>query len=498
MTATTTASEQAVRPEVQALRGYTEQLVAIRSGLALLGWDQKTKLPRKGHADRGRQLGVLAGVLHERATSPELGKLISAVEDVDADNVEARVMRRSYRLSTCLPAKHVVEFTQAAANANQAWEEARERDDFDLFAPHLERVLELSRTSAELYGYETEPYDALHDLYEEGMTAAELEPIFAGLRDPINELIEQQPEADVSALTRTFPLASQVEYCERIAAVMGFDMEAGRIDETVHPFCSGVGMHDTRLTTRYQSDWLPASLFSVIHEAGHGIYDQGFDRLGLPRTIADAPGLGMHESQSRMYENVIGRSRAFWELEYPELQRAFPTALGDVDLDSFVRQINAAQRSLIRVEADELTYNLHIAIRFELERAMTNGDLQVRDLPEAWNAAYEKWLGLRPPNNRDGCLQDVHWTSSFGYFPTYTLGNIYAAQFVEACEAQIGSFDDHLRRGELGPIHGWFDENIYRHGRSFTGREFVERITGGPISPEPLLRYLDGKFGRSA
>lgn len=484
-----------VRPEVEALRAYVLEVNAIRSALHLLGWDQKTKLPRKAHAGRGHQMGVLAGILHERSVSPELDRLICAVEDADPDNAEARVMRRDFDLSTKLPSSHVVEFTQAAAAANEAWEQARADDDFAAFAPHLERVLELSRASADLYGYETEPYDALHDLFEEGSRAAELAPLFEQLRDPINQLIDRQPEPDVSVLERMYPLPAQVEYAGYIAAAIGFDMDAGRIDETVHPFCSGIGRDDTRLTTRYQADWLPASLFSVIHEGGHGIYNQSFDRLGLPATIGDAPGLGMHESQSRMYENVIGRSRAFWEFHFEDLQRRFPEALADVDLDTFHRQINTAQRSLIRVEADELTYNLHVAVRFELERAMVNGELRVKDLPDAWNAAYEKWLGLRPPTDRDGCLQDVHWTSTFGYFPTYTLGNVYAAQFVEKCEAEIGAFDDHLRRGDLSAIHGWFDEHVYRHGRVYTGREFVERITGGPISAEPLLRYLDRKFG---
>jgi carboxypeptidase Taq len=484
-----------VRPEVAALRVYAEEVDAIRSALSLLGWDQKTKLPRKGHADRGRQLGVLAGIVHERSTSPELERLIAAVEDADPDNVEARVMRRDFDLSTKLPGEHVIEYTQAAAAANEAWEQAREDDDFASYQPHLERVLDLARKTADLYGYETEPYDALHDLYEEGSTAAELAPLFEQLREPINTLIDRQPEADTSVLSRTYPLQAQVEYARHIAIAIGFDMDAGRIDETVHPFCSGIGVNDTRLTTRYQADWLPASLFSVIHEGGHGIYNQSFDRLGLPATIGEAPGLGMHESQSRMYENAIGRSRAFWEFEYANLQRTFPDALGDVDLDLFVRQINTAQRSLIRVEADELTYNLHVAVRFELERAMVNGELKVADLPEAWNAGYERWLGLRPPNDADGCLQDVHWTSSFGYFPTYTLGNIYAAQFVEKCEQDIGSLDDHLRRGEVLPVRNWFDEHVYQYGRTYTGREFVERVTGGPISVVPLLRYLERKFG---
>jgi carboxypeptidase Taq len=491
----TAATEVTVGAELGALRDYVDGLEALKATAHLLGWDEKTKMPHKAAAGRARQKGLLAGMYHQRFTSPETLRLIEGVENVDPDNVEARLVRRDYEIATKLPEEHVVEFTQAASLANHAWESAREQDDFTIFEPHLSKVLELSRRSAQYFGYETEPYDALHDQFEEGSRAAELEPLFEQLRSPINALIDRQPEPDTSALERTYPIADQVAYCERIADAIGYDLQAGRIDETVHPFCTNIGPYDVRLTTRYQEDWLPAALFSVIHEAGHGIYEQAFDRLELPAVTGQAPGLGMHESQSRMYENTIGRSRAFWEYHYGELQRTFPGALGSVDLDGFVRQINTAQRSFIRVEADELTYNLHIAVRFELERAMVNGDLEAKDLPGAWNDTFEKWLGMRPPSDREGCLQDVHWTGLFGYFPTYTLGNVYAAQFVEECERAIGPFEDHLRRGEIAPIREWFDEHVYRHGRTLTGKEFVQRITGGPVDAGPLIRSLEQKFG---
>ena len=483
----------------RALRAYVGDFQDLASAMALLGWDQQTKLPKGGAAGRGRTMGALSTVLHERATSPELDRLIAAVEEVDPDGPEARVQRRSFDLSTKLPAAHVRAQSEAAAAGYGAWEHARETNDFASFQPHLERLLDLSRAEADFYGYETEPYDALHDLYEEGSRAADLEPMFAALREPINRLLDQQPEADTSILERDWHIPGQERFGIEVVSMLGFDFECGRLDETAHPFCSGVGQFDTRLTTRYDLNWLPMSLFGTIHEAGHGIYEQALDRLLLPRTLSSAPGLGMHESQSRGYENVIGRSRPFWEFWYPKLQAEFPEATAGVDLDAFVRQVNTAQRSLIRVEADELSYNLHLAVRFELERALVNGDLAVKDLPEAWNAAFQKWFGMQPETDTDGVLQDVHWSGgSFGYFPTYTLGNVYAAQFIEAAKAELGgpdAWDELLRTGNYRPIRDWLDANIYIHGNAFTGREFVQRVTGGPVDTAPLITYLEDRFG---
>ena len=480
----------------RALREHARELLDLRSAMALLGWDQQTKMPPKAAVGRGRTMGALSAILHAKSTSPELDKLIAAVEDVDPDGPEARVARREFDLQTKLPSAHVRASSEASAAGYAAWEYAREHDDFASFQPHLERLVELERQSAEYFGYDTEPYDALHDLYEEGSRAADLEPMFAELRDPINRLLDLQPEPDTSILERDWHVHGQEAFGREVVAAMGFDFTAGRLDDTVHPFCSGVGAFDTRLTTRYETNWLPSSLFGTIHEAGHGIYEQAFDRLGLPATLADAPGLGMHESQSRGYENVIGRSMPFWEHWFPRLQATFPQATAGVELDTFVRQVHSAKRSFIRVEADELSYNLHLAVRFELERALVNGDLAVADLPEAWNDTFERWFGMRPPSNRQGVLQDVHWSGgSFGYFPTYTLGNIYAAQFIEVARRDLPNWDDLLRAGDYAPIVAWFDHHVYRHGNAFTGREFVQRITGGPVDSGPLVRYLEDRFG---
>lgn len=485
--------------QLRGLRDHADELRAIGGAISLMAWDERTKLPARGAAWRARQLGVLSGILHAHATSPRLDAAIAAVEDEDPDNVEARVMRRDFDLATRLPAELVRRNSEATSLAQHAWREARANDDFTAFAPHLQEVLDIARERAECYGYETERYDALHDLYEQGSRAAQVEPVFAQLREPLQRLVDAQPEVDTSLLAQRFPLDAQKRFGAWLVGQMGYDLEAGRIDATAHPFCIGIGAGDVRLTTRYDEHWLPGALWSTIHEAGHGIYEQAFDRLGLPSTIGEPPGLGMHESQSRMYENVIGRSQAFWEHFYPELQRSFPDALGATDVQGFLAAVSAVRRSLIRTESDELTYNLHVAARFELERALVNGTLSVDELPEAWNDAYHRWLGIRPESDADGVLQDVHWSGgSFGYFPTYTLGNVYAAQFVERARADIPGLEQQWREGRIRPLRDWFDEHVYRHGRTYTGRELVQRITGGPVDSTPLIRYLEQRFDASA
>lgn len=486
-------------PELQAMRAYAAELSVLRQISHLLSWDEKTYMPPLGGAGRARQRALIAGIGHERATAPEFNRVIAAVEEQQPDSREARVLRRVYDLSTKLPNDFVREQMEAIGVAGPAWQRAREDDDFSVLAPHLERLVALARRQAEYTGYETEPYDALHDLYEEGMTAAELQPLFEGLRAPTQRLVDMQPEPDTSLLRRPYPVDVQRQFVRQIVASMGYDMRAGRVDPTTHPFCCTPGADDVRLTTRYDERWLPAGLFATIHEAGHGIYEQALFRLQVPAPLAEVPTFGMHESQSRMYENVVGRSLAFWEHHFPQLQQAFPEALVDATVEQFHRAVNVVERSFIRVEADEVTYNMHIALRFEIERALINGELEVRDLPDAWDAGMERWLGIRPTNQTDGCLQDVHWSmGSFGYFPTYTLGNVYAAQFVEAAQRDLGDLDAQLRQGDLTRLVAWFDEHVYRHGRAYTGREFVERITGGPIDVKPLVSYLDGKFGAIA
>ncbi len=496
---TTTVDEQTASKELRTLRNVAAQLSDLNYVGGLLHWDEKVKMPRNGGESRARLKGLIASIHHEKNISPELEAAITAVEDSDPDNIEAKRMRRDFELSTKLPTEHVRHFTEVVSRASQVWERSREDNDFASFAPWLEQVVELSRKTADYFGYETEAYDALHDLYEEGSKAAELEPMFEQLRETANRLIAQQPEADTHVLERRFPVDKQKEVGHHFAEVIGFDFKSGRLDETVHPFCCPTGRHDIRLTTRYDEHWLPNSLFSTLHEAGHGIYEQQIHLANLPDTLNDAPGLGMHESQSRMYENVICRSREFWQSHYTYLQQEFPKSLDDCDVDIFYRQINAVKRSLIRTEADELTYDLHLGVRFELERALINGDLKVSELQEAWNAAYEKWVGIRPQNDREGVLQDTHWGSGlFGYFPTYSLGNVYSAQFVEKATQDLGDWTGILLSGDITPIRQWFYDNIYCHGARYTGRELVEKVTGRPADAGALARYLERKFGSTS
>lgn len=482
-------------PELAALRAHATEMRAFTGALSLLGWDEKTKLPPKGAAFRATQKSVLAGLLHEKGTAPAVVRLIEAVENTDPGNREAKVARRGYEMSTKLPNAFVRELTQVSSEAGHAWQQARADNNFPDFAPYLENVVRLCREKAELLGYENERYDALVDIYEEGVTAAELAPIFEGLRVPIHELLALQPEADTAILERRYPVDAQMEYSHHIVEQIGFDLDAGRIDETAHPFCAQIGVGDVRLTTRFDEHWLPGSVFAAMHEAGHGIYEQAFHRLKLPATIAGAPGLGMHESQSRMYENIVGRSKEFWGYHFAHLQKTFPDALTDVSLDDFHRSINSAKSTLIRVEADELTYNLHVGLRFELERQLMNGELEVAELRDAWNAGMERWVGVVPETDDVGVLQDVHWSmAGFGYFPTYTLGNVYSSQFVEVLRSDIPDLDDQIAAGNIKPLADWFDTHVYQWGCMYTGRELVGRITGGPISVDPLVRYLRGKY----
>jgi len=384
--------------------------------------------------------------------------------------------------------------------ARDVWAKARAESNFAMFAPHLKELLELKREVARLIGYEEEPYDALLDEYEPGAKSSDVARTFAALRGPLSAFVRQLSESkkkpDGSILHRHFPKAAQEQFGRRLAEAIGFDFKSGRIDVSTHPFCSGTSPGDVRLTTRYQEDFFSPAIFGVLHEAGHGLYEQGLNGAHLFTPLGTAASLGIHESQSRMWENMVGRSRPFWEHFYPDCQRAFPEALTGVSLDAWVGAINNVSPSLIRVEADEVTYNLHIILRFELERAMIAGKLEVVDIPEAWNAQMKELLGITPPDDREGCLQDIHWSmAGFGYFPTYALGNLYAAQFFAAAHKAIPDLTERIRRGEFRTLLEWLRENIHRHGQRYRADELVQRVSGAPLSIEPLMAYLRGKFG---
>ncbi|WP_457632439.1 carboxypeptidase M32 [Oceanithermus desulfurans] len=497
-----------MKPEqaYEALRAFQIDTAYYQSLGALAGWDQRTYIPRKGHAHRARQFAALARLLHARRTDPRIAEWLDGVEGsdlvADPESPEAanvREWRRDYERAVRVPDDLAVALAQAQSEGESAWESLREADDWAGFRPYLKRVLQLTREYAEAVGYETEPYDALLEDYEPGERAARLQAMFAELGRATRDLLERirasAVRPPVEVLHRNYPVEVQRAVAYEVTGLLGYDLEGGRIDPTAHPFELSVGPGDVRITTRYYPDYLGAAFFGSVHEAGHAMYEQGLPAEHWGTPMGQAVSMGVHESQSRMWENLVGRSLGFWRFYYPKLQPRF-AALADVRLEDFHRAVNAVKPSLIRVEADEVTYNLHILIRFELELALFRGELEVDDLPEAWNAKYRDYLGVVPPNFKDGVMQDVHWSGGmFGYFPSYTLGNVYAAQLFEAARRDLGELEEAFARGEFAPLLEWLRDRVHRHGRRFPPRRLVERATGTPPGTDALVRYLNDRFG---
>jgi carboxypeptidase Taq len=483
------------------------EVALLESMQSLLGWDERTKLPPAGGEYRAEQMSYLAGVIHKRQTAPEVGQWLTELADspLAADphsetGADITNLRRDYDRKTKLPQSLVEELARLSVLGQQVWAEARKKNDFAKFRPLLERIVELKRQEAAAIGYDELAYDALLDEYEPGARTIHVAEVLAGLRDQLVPLVAEiaasrrRPKMEI--MRRHIAIGEQELFGKRAAAAIGYDFNSGRLDVTNHPFCATLGPRDVRLTTRYDANHFSGSLFSTLHEAGHGIYEQGLrtDRFGLP--TGHSASLGIHESQSRMWENLVGRSRAFWEHFLPHAQGSFGQPLADISLDDFYFAINDVRPSLIRTEADEATYNLHILIRFELEQALLDDELRVADLPAAWNEKYRNALGIEPPNDADGVLQDVHWASgAIGYFPTYSLGNLYAAQFFDEAAADLGDLEAMFRRGEFAPLREWLRTNIHEHGRRWPAAELVRRVTGKPLSHDPLMRHLRGKFG---
>lgn len=497
----------ALEKTYDALLAHSRETALLASVESLLGWDERTQLPPAGNEYRAEQMTYLAGVVHKRRTDPRLGEWLGeltasplAADRTSDSGATIRELKRQYDKKVRLPQKLVEELTRTAVLAQHAWVEARQKDDFASFRPLLEKTYVLKRQEAEALGYPQCPYDALLDDYEPHALTADVAETLAGLRAELVPLVAairdsgRQPKREI--LTRKYPLDVQRDFGTQASARVGFDYQRGRLDVTHHPFCTGMGPHDHRITTRYEEEYFPCAFFGILHEAGHGMYDQGLrtDQFGLP--LGDALSLGIHESQSRMWENQVGRSRAFWEFFYGDAQRAFPAALGDVSRDDFFFAINDVRPTLIRVEADEATYNLHILVRFELEQALINDDLRVADLPAAWNDKYREYLGITPPNDADGVLQDIHWSAGLvGYFATYSLGNLYAAQFFERADKDLGGLHQQFARGEFQPLLDWLRKNIHVDGKRYTSAELVQRVTGRPLSHGPLIAHLRRKLG---
>lgn len=446
---------------------------------------------------------MIARLIHQRLTDPRIGEWLGILEgselvkDPHSDAaVNVRETRREYDRATKLPSSLVEELAKTAVLAMHAWAEARKQSNFPHFRPWLGKMLDLKRDVAKCVGYSDHPYDAMLDAYEPHETTAGVRKVFETLRAPLVELVgaicESRRRPDKSLVERRFPIDRQEAFARNAAKAIGFDFEEGRLATSVHPFCSGLGPGDTRMTTRYDENYFNGAFFGVLHETGHAMYEQGLPKKShFGQALADAISLGIHESQSRMWENLVGRSDAFWAHFWPMAQEAFPESLGNVSRADWVAAINTVEPSFIRVEADETTYNLHILIRFELETAMMEGQLQPNDIPGAWNEKYRKYLGITPQNDAEGCLQDVHWSHGLlGYFPTYTLGNLYASQFFEQAGSELGDLAPMFARGEFAPLLSWLREKIHKHGKRYTAAQLVQNVTGRPLSAEPLLRHL--------
>jgi carboxypeptidase Taq len=487
---------------LQPLRDRLATISDLNSAAALLHWDQETYMPQGGVPLRAEQLSTMSRLVHEMLVSEETGRLLAVAEPPDPDTEEhalLRLARRDYDRATRLPARLVAELSRARSLAQPVWARARKESDWEAFAPHLESILILVRESVEHLGYEEHPYDALLDLYEPGTKTSLLREMFDGLKAELVPMIRRLPSGEDRSrpLRGTFDEEKQEAFGRTIITAFGYDWMRGRQDRVVHPFCIPLGgPEDVRITTRFEEAWLSPALFATMHEAGHALYEQGVDPAYSRTPLAGGTSMGVHESQSRLWENIVGRSPDFWGHYYPTLQESFPEALSDVDLEIFYRAINEAKPSEIRVEADELTYNLHVLLRFELELELLDDGLSVADLPDAWNAKMEEYLDLRPESAARGVLQDVHWSAGlFGYFPTYSIGNVLSVQLFDAAVGHHPEITGQIGKGEFGTLLGWLRENIHRHGSRYDPEDLVERATGRPLDPEPYLSYLKSKFG---
>ncbi len=493
--------------KLQELKTRLLEVNDLESAIAVLSWDQETYMPPGGAAARGRQLATLGRLAHTKFIDPVIGHLLDDLrsyeqqQPYDSDDAGLiRVTRRDYERAVNMPPEFVAELYGHTAASFTAWTTARPNNDFAMMQPFLEKTLDLSRRVAEFFPGYTHIADPLIDMSDYGMTASSVRTIFGELRKelvPLVEALTSQSPINDSCLKQFYPESAQWAFGFDVIKRFGYDLDRGRQDKTHHPFMTKFSLGDVRITTRFNEQDLSEGLFGTAHEAGHAMYEQGIrmDYDGTP--LAGGTSSGVHESQSRLWENIVGRSRGFWQHFYPKLQQTFPEQLDGVSLDTFYRAINKVERSLIRTEADEVTYNLHIIIRFDLELELLEGKLRIQDLPEAWRARYQSDLGIVVPNDRDGVLQDVHWYGGLigGAFQGYALGNIMSAQFFDSALRARPAIREEIATGSFGALHSWLQEHVYQHGRKYTASELVERATGQQLSIEPYMHYLRGKFG---
>lgn len=497
-----------MQTKYQALLEKIYEIHDLEKATAVLYWDKETNMPEAGNTARIQQLTTLRRIQHTKFTSDEMGQAIeeaaAELNGCDYNSNEAsliRYLRRTYNDEAKLPADFVRRRSEANGAAHPAWIKARATNNYASYKPHMAKMIELNQELAELYGYEDERYDPLLDKFEYGMKTAEVRAVFAAVKRDLKPLLDavvaNADAVDDSIVHQHFPIETQKEFARYIAEKVGYDFRRGHLGTVVHPFAISFSRNDARITTRWNADFLNPALFGTLHESGHAMYEQGTG-ADLARTpLARGTSSGIHESQSRMIENNVGRSLGFWQAHFPKLQSLFPDQLGNSTVDAFYRAINKVQPSYIRVEADELTYAFHIILRFELEQEMLNGDVSAAQLPAAWNAKFESLLGITPPTDTLGCLQDVHWTRpGFGYFPTYALGNLYAAQFYETAVSQNSTIATEMAQGDTTGLVTWLRENIHVYGRKFAPGELVQRATGKPLSHDAFIRYAQDKFSK--
>jgi len=501
-------SENAAAKEsaIERFRALTTQIKSYEELLGVVYWDMRTGAPRKGIAQRSEAVGALSSEMFRLSTSSEMGELLDALSEPGAQDgltaIDRKLIqetRKDYERNLKIPPELYREYVVLTSQAETAWEEAKAKSDFQGFLPYLKQIVDYNRRFIELWGVKGTPYDTLLDMYEPGTTTAELDRLFGELRKRLvplaEEIAKRGDKPDTSFLQGKFDKEAQKRFSLYTLGQMGYDFEAGRLDESVHPFATGLSTGDVRITTRYLEDDLTSALFGTIHECGHALYEQNVDPALNGTPLCGGTSMGIHESQSRLWENMVGRSRGFWRRYLPELKKEFPAQLEGVDADAFYRGSNVVEPSLIRIEADELTYNIHIMIRYEIEKMLFNENLDPERLEEAWNAKYKEALGIEPSNAGEGVLQDVHWSGGmFGYFPSYSLGNMYAAQIIHTAEKEMPSLADDIEAGRLLPLKQWLTEKVYRHGKMLEPGEIIERITGEPLQSTYLCDYLEKKY----
>lgn len=483
-------------------REILQKAADLRYASAVLEWDQEVYMPAKGFSYRGRQLATMATMAHELVTGERYGQILQELSqrgDLSADEQHnVRLSFEDYDKEKKLPAEFVEALTRQTSASYNAWIKARAEKNYTIYAPELEKMIALKKQQAHFYGFENHPYDALLDDYDKGATVALLDPVFEVVKaqlPPILKKIREANQVDDSFLNRQYPKQQQWDFSIEVLKAMGYDFAAGRQDISEHPFTTSFAPTDVRVTTRVDEHNFASLLWSSIHEGGHALYEQGLpeEQYGLP--LGAAASLSIHESQSRLWENCVGRSLLFWKHFYPVLQKHFQSQLADVSAEQFYKSINKVEPSLIRTEADELTYHFHVLIRYEIEKALIGGELNPKDVASAWNTTYEMYLGVTPPDDKAGVLQDIHWShGSFGYFPTYSLGSFYAAQFFEKAQEEHSNLLNDIQHGEYGNLLSWLRDNIHQHGRRYRSEELCRKVTGKGLDISSFMRYIRQKY----